>query len=213
MNDLNPHEAIKMMSPEEARQRVTWINCQVNNIRAALLDFYERDGWKALGYENWRECVTAEFGQSQRHLYRQLEAAQIEVRILQADENTNENGFCPIGQKPEIPESHLRPLAAVPPEDQSTAWQLAKETVPGGKLTARHVESVVREISGEKPRKTYTVKSYPPGSLLKEEKADAITLARLAISTLEKIKEDDPKRKEAIALVARYCWEQRQAMP
>jgi hypothetical protein len=56
-----------------------------------------------------------------------------------------------MGEKEEIPERQLRPLAAVAPEDQAVVYQLAKETSKG-KLTAKHVERTVREIKGEKPK-------------------------------------------------------------
>jgi len=242
MEALGPHDTRKMMTEEEARKRVISINSGMNNVRFLLLDFYEREGWRALGYESWRECVTAEFGQSKTHLYRQLEAAQIESRILQAEvtslhnvaapisqaeENKEESSFSPIGEKSEskipcppfpdeiepepIPESQLRPLASIPAEDQATVWQLAKETAPEGKVTAKHVEEVVREIKGEKPRKLFSISrtrlapANPKGFT-----PDAMTLASLAIVTLEKIKETDPQRKPAIAKVATWCWEQRQ---
>lgn len=148
MNALSHLETKNMMTEDEARKRVTTINAGMNNIRALLLDFHEREGWKALKYDSWRECVVAEFGQSQAYLYRQLEAAQIEERINQASIEAGEKSFSPIGEK-EIPESQLRPLAAVPPEDQPAVYALAKETAKG-KLTAAHVERTVREVTGEK---------------------------------------------------------------
>ena len=38
--------------------------------------------WQALGYASWRECVTAEFGDSKAYLYRQLTAAVIERELV-----------------------------------------------------------------------------------------------------------------------------------
>ena len=138
----SPHDiATTMMTAEEARKRVTQINSMVNNIRALVLDFHDREGWKALGYENWAECVQKEFSIGQSHVYRLFEAAKIEARI-------NENS--PIGEnEPAIPESHLRPLTAVPEVDQPIVYKLAKETAPEGKLTAKHVERTVREVTGQ----------------------------------------------------------------
>lgn len=42
-------------------------------------------------------------------------------------------------------ESQARPLTRLEPEDQPIIWQRAVETAPNGKLTAAHVESVVKE--------------------------------------------------------------------
>lgn len=125
--------ALALMSADEAREYVTAIRQHLNSARALLLDLYERKGWQALGYDSWRACVVAEFGESQRHLYRQLEAAQVEHVI------------CPNGQIGAIPESHLRPLAPYKddPEFVRETWEEAKRTAPDGKLTAAHVENVV----------------------------------------------------------------------
>lgn len=103
---------IKPMIFKEARELVDKINANMNNIRALILDLYERDGWTALGYATWRECVTAEFKQSERYLYKQLKAAQTEKNI------------CTIGQKEEIPESQLRPLTKLKDshDRQRKAW-------------------------------------------------------------------------------------------
>jgi hypothetical protein len=199
MNALSPHEvSTKMMTPEEARRRVTVINSGINNLRAQIMDFHDREGWKALGYENWVECVKKEFSIGQSRVYQLFEAAQIEQNISTIVENTAA-----------IPESQLRPLAAVPPEDQATVYQLAKETAPEGKVTAKHVENVVREIKGEEPRKTAAPRTYAPGSLLKET-SDAMLLATAAIEALERIDKKDPQRKAAIVKVAEWCWRQRQ---
>jgi hypothetical protein len=89
--------AIRPMIYKEARECVDQINANMTNIRALVLDLHDRKGWEALGYVNWRECVTKEFQSSQAYLYRQLEAAQTEKVIS------------PMGEK-EIPERQLRPL-------------------------------------------------------------------------------------------------------
>lgn len=118
--------AIRKMTEAEARECVNKINANMSNVRLLVLDLYECEGWAAMGYASWRECVTAEFKQSQRHLYEQLEAAKVEKNI------------CAIAQKQEIPESQLRPLTKLRdnPEQQRQAWKQAVETAPEGKVTA-----------------------------------------------------------------------------
>lgn len=129
--------AIRLMIHKEARECVDRINSNMNNIRSLVLELYEREGWTALGYASWRECVVAEFNQNERYLYRQLEAAQTQKQI------------CPNGQKTEIPESQLRPLTKLRdnPDQQKEAWQKAVETAPEGKVTAAHVQKVVNEFN------------------------------------------------------------------
>ena len=129
---------VRLMIYKEARECVDKIKTNMNNVRELVLVLYEREGWTALGYQNWRECVTAEFQSSQAYLYRQLEAAQTEKVIS------------PIGEKKEIPESQLRPLTKLKdnPDQQKEAWQKAVETAPEGKVTAAHVSKVVNELTG-----------------------------------------------------------------
>lgn len=127
---------VSVMTEPEARECVVKINAHMNGARALLLDLYERRGWVALGYASWRECVTAEFSDSQAYLYRQLQAAEIETRIS------------PMGEIGTIRERQLRPLAALTPMEQPIAWQEANERTEG-KPTTRVVEEVVKEMRGE----------------------------------------------------------------
>ncbi len=70
-----------LMNRREAQASVDAIRARLDDARTLLLELYEREGWKALGYPSWRACVTAEFEQSQAHLYRLLTAAQVERDI------------------------------------------------------------------------------------------------------------------------------------
>lgn len=129
---------VAVMTEQEARACVTRINTHMNSARLELLRLYEGRGWQALGYASWRECVTAEFEQTQTHLYRQLAAAEIERRIS------------PIGEIGVIPETYLRPMTKLTPMEQPLAWDEANART-NGKPTARVVEDVVREMRGDSP--------------------------------------------------------------
>jgi site-specific DNA-methyltransferase (adenine-specific) len=106
MIELLPMEP---MGPSEARECVEAINRHMDGARRLLLDLYEREGWRALGYASWRECVVAEFHQSQAYLYYQLDAARIERQISTIVET---------GDAPQLPEFHLRQIAALPATDR-----------------------------------------------------------------------------------------------
>jgi len=176
------------MTKQEARACVENIKASDRNTRALLLDLYERHGWEALEYDSWRACVVGEFKQSERYLYKQLEAAQVEKAI------------CPIGQNSigAIKESHLRPLTSLPPAEQREVYQRAVETAPEGKVTAKHIEETIKEVKKSKgPEKQegecrYT-ETYPV--------TDALIFAGFAISQLERIRDDDPKREDAFVKI------------
>lgn len=125
------------MTTDQARRTVEAINNGMVRVRELILQLYTREGWKALGYTTWRDCVKAEFDQSQSRLYQQLAAAQIEARIFASDDSTM------VENREPIPERQLRPLAKIEPNYQKLGYDLATNTAPDGKLTAAHVQSVV----------------------------------------------------------------------
>jgi len=127
-------KVFKPLAPSEARTLCEEIKGHLRSARQLLLALYEGEGWKALGYKSWRECITTEFEQSQRHCYHLLAAAQVGRNL------------CTIVQNPDdIPESHLRPLAQLEPEYQVQAYQQALEAA-GDRVTAKHVERAVAKL-------------------------------------------------------------------
>jgi len=125
------------MTLDEARQCVNEIKAGINDVGKKLLQLYEGEGWKVLGYATWRECAQEEFGFKQSHAYRLLEFAEVTRNIE----------FSPMGEKQIMPtaERQIRPLTQLEPEEQAAAWQQAVETAPNGKVTAAHVQQVVDE--------------------------------------------------------------------
>ena len=180
---MSEEVVVVLMTKQEARACVENIKASDRNTRALLLDLYERHGWEALEYDSWRACVVGEFKQSERYLYKQLEAAQVEKAI------------CPIGQNSigAIKESHLRPLTSLPPAEQREVYQRAVETAPEGKVTAKHIEETVSKMN--KKGYIYT-ETYPV--------SDAMAFATMAISQLERIRQDDPERQDALNDVVRW---------
>jgi hypothetical protein len=157
------------------------INDNIYNARSLYRELYDRRGWEALGYRSWRECVLKEFGGKQAYAYFQLSAAKVEKNLST------------IVEKPmTIPESHLRPLAALPPEEQREIYQKALESAPDGKVTAAHIEKTINDLHH---------KEIEPAS-------NAMAFADSAINRLEQISQDDPLRPEAIHKVADWCTNQ-----
>ena len=79
MNQLTlPDEAqvLAPMTKDEARQCVDAINNHLSEARELIYDLYTRDGWKALGYRNWTDCVENEFPMSSRNVWRELASAK-----------------------------------------------------------------------------------------------------------------------------------------
>lgn len=120
----------RAMTTEEAQACVDSIKNNLCDTRAKVMELYEGQGWIALGYKSWRACVTAEFTQSQTHLYRLLTAAKVDREIS------------PIGEI-SLPESQTRELAKLPEGEKAAAYQQAAEET-GGHVTAKAINELVK---------------------------------------------------------------------
>jgi hypothetical protein len=129
----------KPLDAKEARLLCDQIRESLTQVRAKLLALHEGEGWRALGYDNWRQCVISEFEQSKSFCYRALAAAKVE------------RNFSQIGNfdASEIPESHLLPLTDLEPEQQVEAYQLALSlgSAADGRVTAKTVKAAVSQLT------------------------------------------------------------------
>lgn len=109
----------------------------LNSARSLIWELHERQGWKALGYASWGECVKSEFDITSSTIYRQLNAALVELELS------------PNGGIGEISERVLRPLTkrGYSTEARQAIWSVAQDIVgDGGKVTTGVVEAVVEGL-------------------------------------------------------------------
>ena len=121
---IAPDETTTLMTREEAEASCDRISGHLNAARQEIEALDRREGWRALGYESFRECAVARFGHHQSYIYRQLSAARIE-----------ESMGLPIG---EMSESHARALSKIEPDRRQEVLDSAKEAT-GGKVTAKAI--------------------------------------------------------------------------
>lgn len=140
MNELERHSGLVMMDVTEARRYAEAIRGNLQSAGRMLLELYEREGWKALGYDSWRACAVAEFRQGQAYLYRQMRAAEVTRQLS------------PIGETV-INEAQARELGRLPDaEARAEVWAEVQATHPE-KITAADVrEAVNRHPSAPAPR-------------------------------------------------------------
>ncbi len=129
---------IKPMSRAEAQTCLSVVKISLDNARAALLELYTREGWRALGHASWRACVMAEFDQSQSTVYQELEAAKVELNL---------SAIAEIGS---LPEAVLRPLTRLPEDEQAEVWERAVADVGGQQPTAKEVQRAVDATAPER---------------------------------------------------------------
>jgi hypothetical protein len=181
--------AKRPMLYDEARACADKIKANLKKIRQLVVDLHDRKGWAALGYGSWTECVQKEFKQSERYIFYQYKAAEIEMNVSD----------CTMVQLGAIPERQLRPLAKLRdnPEQQRAAWQQAVATAPDGKVTAAHVNKVVNGMitMGHEKARPERQPQIP---------LDAIQLAETAIKQLDLIKPDDPRREEVLRKIKKW---------
>jgi hypothetical protein len=130
------HQIDVMLSAEEARQIVKNINGRMEQSRKDLIELYDREGWRALGYSSWGACVKAEFEGSSTALYRQLAAAKIEREVF---------GDSRIGNP--VPASQLEAVKDLPTDQKRAAFQRADQLAGAGPRTAKHIAQAAKEIA------------------------------------------------------------------
>jgi hypothetical protein len=119
---------------ERIQEHLTRGNYHLNQARKLILDLKANEGWKVLGYSSWRQCVQAEFETSSASIYRQLNAALVELDLS------------PIGGIGKYNERVLRPLTkrSFNAEARQTIMQLSEQIVGvGGQVTSGVVEAVI----------------------------------------------------------------------
>lgn len=148
-----------LMTKDEARTLIEEIKGNITKIGEKLLDLHDREGWRALGYESWRECTQAEFQYSQSRVYQLLGHARVVRQI--ADSTMVES----------IPtsERQTRELSKLEPDQQALAWKQTYQETGKDQPTAGEVKKVVeRDYTpapkpGAKPKKKSSSPTYSSG--------------------------------------------------
>lgn len=128
---IDPGSVRGPLTEDRARELVNGIKSHAETMGQMLSELYEGRGWEPLGYSSWRECVKAEFGWSTSHMYRLLNAAEVQET------------FSPIGG---ISERVARELVPLPVEQQKVAYTLAQIASGEDHPTARTVKAAVEVI-------------------------------------------------------------------
>jgi hypothetical protein len=129
---------VVMMTESEARERVEQIKNHFGEIGKLILELYEREGWKALGCNTWRECAVAEFKHSRSRICQLLDAAKVERNVSNMLENDDRLTARAVDQL-----KHLQP------DDQRLLVKEAKEIAPDGRVTDKQIREVKERLEAE----------------------------------------------------------------
>lgn len=120
-------------------------------------------------------------------------------RLIKSSEVVD--NLLPTGNIP-TSERAVRPLTRIKdPEEQREVYQRAVETAPEGKVTARHIEETAKKTMKPKEPEQKVYHMNPV--------SDAMVFAGMAISQLQRIQPDDPKRDEALRKVSSWIKKRR----
>ena len=148
---------IILMTANEARAIVETIKDSVDRVGKLLLDLYNREGWRALGYASWRECAKAEFAGCERRFYQLLNAEQVREEICTIVQNSDS-----------IPEGQLRELAIAEPGERADA-----ETLTHAAKRPNNWKS-----SEANDHRSRTRRRYIDGQLGEQSKAECLPTGR-----------------------------------
>ncbi len=116
----------------------------------ALLTIREERLYRAQ-FNTFEDYCLTRWNMSKTHANRMIDASEVAENLT------------PIGVIP-ANEAQTRELAALPADEQRTAWQTALDTAPDGKVTAAHVREVVETLSQgkQKPKTNRAGDKYIP---------------------------------------------------
>lgn len=129
--------AERAMTRDEAVETDRLIKRHINTTRYLLLDMRDRQGWRALGYESFKDYGEKELGYKETRIYQLVDAAEIGLQL----------GYDSTIVESTPKESQLRPLKAVPEAERQAIWEEAtrKAEQEHATLTAQRVEAAVKE--------------------------------------------------------------------
>lgn len=153
----------------------------------ALMEIRDRELYKIKNggdYATFEAYCRGEWDFSRRHAYRFIDSAKVIENVTDRSQTKPENL------------EQTRPLARLEPEKQKVAWQKAVETAPEGKVTAAHVQKVVREM--------VEPASKPKQQEIKVQFTNAMKIASFVVSHLERLMDHDPEISKALDRVQRW---------
>ena len=186
---------IPPMSADEARACIANIKTKMLDLKTAVYDLWQRQGYVALGYTSFHACLKGEFGElSAGHLYRLKDAAVIEGELRMDADSPLEKS---------LPESHARQLKLLPNgADRVTAYRKATVLAKGDgapRPTIGHVQQAVALVKAENG-----VQSSPYPVIAKMVASGTITATTgiQMVAELNKLKAD--VREGVLLVIAQY---------
>lgn len=137
-DDLSISEAGRLAELETVIERGLQTFIEVGS---ALMEIRDSRLYRQM-YSTFEEYCQERWDLRKSRTYQLMDAAEVVENLKSSTIVDFSSGTIPLP----VNEAQARPLAKLEVEMQRQAWQRAVETAPQGKITARHVETVVREF-------------------------------------------------------------------
>jgi len=181
-NNLTTNEKAELDTLEGIIEREMKSFMDVGN---ALLTIRDRKLYREQ-FKNFKAYCMESWGMGRSHANRLMSGAQVAANLS------------PIGDKfntlvkiQPTSEYQVRPLTALEPAQQCEVWEEAVRSADGKVVTYKQVKALVDKLIGP-------AAPPPPKKKDPHPESDAHAFVSMAIITLERIRDDDPRREEAL---------------
>jgi hypothetical protein len=139
-------------------------------------------------FQSFNDYCNFRWGMGRHNAHNLMRGSQVATNLL-----TNGQQLCTPCEIQPTSERQIRPLTPLEPEQQREVWGEAVKTFarPGKVPTYEHVRATVTALIGPAP-------PVPPKPKDPHPESDAHAFVSMAMATLERIRDDDPRREEAL---------------
>ena len=146
-------------------------------------------------FKTFNDYCKGKWGMGRSYAHYLVTGAKVAANLL----STREDLYTPCEIQPFF-EKQVRPLSQLEPEQQCDVWEEAVRIADGKVVTYKQVKALVTELIGPAP-------PAPPKKKDPYAHSDANYFVSLAILHLDKIRDDDPLRVEAVGRVSGWIQE------
>lgn len=170
MNKVVVHEEpVKQLTAAEGKrkaqleQTIIKYSREFLEVGMALAEIQERRLYR-VEHKTFDAYIKQAFELAPRTAYQYISASEAYENLRNCAENDSE-----VIELLPANEAQLRPLTKLPAQQQRVVWQMAVESAPGGKVTAKHIDRTAKQYLGETATKAITKRKAQPAKGRKVE--------------------------------------------
>ena len=181
-NNLTTNEKAELDTLEGIIEREMKSFMDVGNALFTILDrrLYREE------FKTFNDYCKGKWGMGRSYAHYLVSGSKVAANLV----STREDLYTPCEIQPFF-EKQIRPLAILDPGQQCDVWEEAVRSADGKVVTYKQVKALVDKLIGP-------AAPPPPKKKDPHPESDAHAFVSMAIITLERIRDDDPRREEAL---------------